>query len=479
MSDSSKKEQSKKEQKAAELAVVEKISSEIIPYLFHDDERKPWVRLLNEDHYDIFPVNSEEMENHLEGLYFKERGEAMPPKMLKEMLRQLRAKALYGGEKKSVSLRIGENSGVLYIDLGDSKRQVVRITPAGWHLEDQCPVFFRRPEGMWPLPIPERGGSLEELAPFLNQSSDQFILSKGFLLSSFHYKGPYLIMVLNGAEGSAKSTATNILRALIDPNKIPACGEPRNDRDIHVMALDYYLLAYDNIEKLSPKISNAICRVATGGGHVERKLNTNQTKVRFPDICLPQIINGIPAFAVKPDLLSRSIVLQLRPVKRARTEDEFWRDFDSKKGRIFGAILDHLVEGLRNYSHLNQPANLRMTDAVTWVMACGITDYEARFRQNLTNSNRVLLEEDEVVKGIIALMKKRKKPWEGNATKLGLALKAVGYEAPKNARALSVYLRKIASALRSGFGIAVDFPTDTSDLQREAARRPIRISNVG
>jgi hypothetical protein len=107
-----------KEQKAAELEAVERISSEIIPCLFHDAERKPWVRLLDEDHYETFPVNSEEMENHLEGLYFKERGEAMPPKMLKEMLRQLRAKALFGGEKKSVSLRVGENSGVLYIDIG-------------------------------------------------------------------------------------------------------------------------------------------------------------------------------------------------------------------------------------------------------------------------------------------------------------------------------------------------------------------------
>jgi hypothetical protein len=399
--------------------------------------------------------------------------------MLKEMLRQLRAKALYGGEEKSVFLRVAENSGVLYIDLGDSKRQVVRITAAGWTLEDQSPVFFRRPEGMLPLPIPERGGSLDELASFLNQSSDQFILSKGFLLASFNPRGPYFIMVLNGAEGSAKSTATRILRALVDPNKIPACGEPRNERDIRVMTLDYYLLAYDNIEKLTPKISNAICRVATRGGHVERGLNTNQKRVRFPDICLPQIINGIPSFVAKPDLLSRSIVLQLRPVERARTEDEFWRDFESKKGRIFGAILDHLVEGMRNYSYLAPSANLRMTDAVTWVVACGITDYEARFRQNLTNNNRVLLEEDEVAKGIIALMRRRKKPWEGRAMELGLALKEAGYQPPKNARALSVHLRKVASGLRSGFRIAVEFPTDTSDLQREGNLRPIRISNVG
>jgi hypothetical protein len=471
---------SKKEQKeAAELQAAEKISSEIIPHLFADKERKAWASLFIHDHYETFEVMSEEMEHYLEGLYFRERGEAMPLKMLKEMLRQLRAKALYGGEEKSVFLRVAENSGVLYIDLGDSKRQVVRITAAGWTLEDQSPVFFRRPEGMLPLPIPESGGSLDELEPFLNQSPDQFILSKGFLLASFHPKGPYFIMVLNGEEGSAKSTATRIYRALIDPNKIPASGEPRNDRDIRVMALDNYVLAYDNIERLSPKISNAICRVATRGGHVERGLNTNQKRVRFPDICLPQIINGIPSFVAKPDLLSRSIVLQLRPVERARTEDEFWRDFDNKKGRIFGAILEYLVEGLRNYSHLNQPANLRMADAITFVVACGITDYEARFRQNLTNSNQVLLEEDEVAKGIIALMRRRKKPWEGRAIELGQALKEAGYQPPKNARALSVHLRKVASGLRSGFRIAVEFPTNTSDLQRESNLRPIRISNVG
>src|ERR1700730_12879324 len=172
MSDLSKKEQ-KEQKEAAELGAAEKISSEIIPCLFHDAERKPWIRLLDRDHYETFPVNSEEMEYYLEGLYFKERNEAMPPKMLGEMLRQLRAKALYGGEEKTISLRVGENSGVHYIDLGDSKRRVVRITPAGWDLEDQPPVFFRRPEDMWPLPIPQRGGSLDELAPFLNISPDE------------------------------------------------------------------------------------------------------------------------------------------------------------------------------------------------------------------------------------------------------------------------------------------------------------------
>jgi hypothetical protein len=39
---------SKKEQKqAAELQAAEKISSEIIPHLFHDAEPKPWVRLFD------------------------------------------------------------------------------------------------------------------------------------------------------------------------------------------------------------------------------------------------------------------------------------------------------------------------------------------------------------------------------------------------------------------------------------------------
>jgi hypothetical protein len=149
------------------------------------------------------------MRIHLEGLYYQQtktslgQGEAIPEELLRKTLNRLRVMALHDGEEKKVSLRVGaENTRILYIDLCDKQRRVVRISPAGWEPVDQPPVFFRRTHYQLPLPIPERGGSLDELEPFLNVSGgDQFILVKGFLLTASRPTGPYPLMVLDRTSG--------------------------------------------------------------------------------------------------------------------------------------------------------------------------------------------------------------------------------------------------------------------------------------
>lgn len=78
---------------------------------------------------------------------------------------------------------------------------------------------FRRPDGMRPLPEAVEGGSIERLRTFLNVRSDaDFVLVVAWLLASLHDRGPYPVIALSGEQGSAKSTFSRILRALIDPN---------------------------------------------------------------------------------------------------------------------------------------------------------------------------------------------------------------------------------------------------------------------
>ncbi len=227
-----------KRTREAEVGVAEKICSEIIPYLFHDSERKAWIRLLFDDHYESLAVDSDEMTDFLKREFWDRMrsnfgvGRPMPGSLLKERLELLTSKALYEGEEKSVFLRVGDNAGVLYIDLCDEKWRVVRVTSSGWEIvedrivDNQPPIFFRRSHGMMPLPIPEHGGSIDELEPFLNISSDQFILVKGWLLAALRSRGPYPHIVPIGSAGSAKTTFCKMLRALVDPNNIPLSPPP-------------------------------------------------------------------------------------------------------------------------------------------------------------------------------------------------------------------------------------------------------------
>jgi hypothetical protein len=467
-----------KERKAAELAVVEKISSEIIPCLFHDKEERSWATVIDKDHYETYAVDSPQMRKHLEGLYYQEtkrssgQGEAIPEKLLKKMLNLIRVMALHDGEKKEVSLRVGaENNRTLYIDLCDKQRKVVRISPLGWELVDQSPVFFRRTHYQLPLPIPERGGSVDELKPFLNVIPDLFVLVIGWLLTALCPTGPYPLLALIGPAGSAKSSFTKILRDLTDPNSNPYSGSPHDEREFKVAALSNHVLAYDNLSNLSPKVSDALCRQATGAGNTERQYHTNQKEIRFPYVANPIILNGAPMFIARPDLLDRSIVLHLEHIDSKKTEAALKRDYNAKRPRIFGALLDLMVQGVRNLPTVQSESSVRMVEAIKWCEACGLAGFESCYTQTLVGNNQAIVENSDLGRGIVALMEKQDR-WTGIMSELQKTLKESGYHLPMRPNELSNPLKEIEPALRGGHGIAV------KHLKRNARGRPIELSKV-
>jgi hypothetical protein len=475
MSDSSKKEQ--KEQKAAELAAVEKISSEISPCLIHDPEERSWARVLEKGHYETYAVDSPGMRKHLEGLYYQEtkrttgQGEAIPEKLLKKMLNRLRVMALHDGEERKVSLRVGaENTRILYIDLCDKQRRAVRISPAGWELVDQPPVFFRRTHYMRPLPIPERGGSVEELQPFLNVIPDLSILVKGWVLCALCPDGPYPLLALIGPAGSAKSTFTKILRDLTDPDQNPYSGSPYDGREFRVAAQSNHVLAYDNLSELPSKVSDALCRQATGGGGTERQYRTNNKEVRFPYVANPIILNGIPEFITRPDLLDRSIILHLEQIDTKKTDAALTRAYNAKRGRIFAGLLDLMVEGVRNLPSVRSESSIRMVGAIKWCEACGLEGFGDCYAQTLKGNNQAIIENNTLGRGIVALMEKQER-WTGTMTALQKTLRESGFELKKEPNELSNHLREIAHALYNGHGIKVEF-------KRTRKGRNIHLSKV-
>ncbi len=182
------------------------------------------------------------------------------------------------------------------------------------------------------------------------------------------------------------------------------------------------------------------------------------------------ILNGITEFITAPDLLDRSIILPLEHITNRRTESDLTREFASKCPRIFGGILDRLVEGVRNLPNVQLANPARMADFVTWCVACGLKDFENRYQQSQIDNTLALIEDDDLAKGIKGLMERRSEPWEGDMEDLGLALQEFGYKLRENLRSLSVDLRRIAPALRNGLGIVVQF------LKRKGYARPVRIS---
>jgi hypothetical protein len=153
-----------------------------------------------------------------------------------------------------------------------------------------------------PLPVPEPDGSLSDLWPFLNISEKYRPLVSGWLLAALYPSGPYPILVLQGEEGTAKTTAALILRSLCDPAMVPLRAPTRDEKDFLVGAVGNWCICIDNLSGMQPWMSDALCRLSTGGGFAARTLYTDidETSIQIErPVILNGIDNGIDVAAVR------------------------------------------------------------------------------------------------------------------------------------------------------------------------------------
>lgn len=139
------------------------------------------------------------------------------------------------------------------------------------------------------------------------------MLIAAWLLSALGPPGPYPALVLVGEQGTAKSMAARLLRSLVDPNSAPLRSLPREERDLFVAANNGWTICFDNVSKMPDWLSDALCRLATGGGFAVRELYSDSNEVLF-NAQRPVILNGIDDVAGRPDLLDRAMVLALQPI---------------------------------------------------------------------------------------------------------------------------------------------------------------------
>ena len=157
------------------------------------------------------------------------------------------------------------------------------------------------------------GGSVEALAPFLNLNGPgDFVLIVAWVLAALRPASPYPLLAVSGEQGSSKTFLSKILRALVDPNAAPVRSAPREERE------SGHLLAFDNLSDIPHWVSDALCRLASGGSFALRQLYTDQDEILF-EAARPAILNGIEDIITRPDLADRAIFLSLPYVPEARS----------------------------------------------------------------------------------------------------------------------------------------------------------------
>jgi hypothetical protein len=425
------------------------------------------------EHFETYRINSNEFRHWLTNEFYSAYGEAVSNQPMQDAINTLAAKARFSGKRHKVFIRIGEANGKLYYDLGDETWSVVEIDGAGWRVLSKSPVKFIRPSGYKAQVNPVRGGSLDELRRFINVSSeDDWTLFIGWLISSYRATGPYAILSLAGTQDAAKSTTTKMVRLLIDPSTALVRAQPKEERDLMVGAKNNWLLAFDNLSHVTEWLSDALCRVSTGGGQANRENYTNGDEYLF-DVMRPVAMNGIEELATRPDLADRTINVFLPSLRDDQRKDEkiLYAEFNEALPRILGAIFNVLSVAMRNLPATRLEKLPRMADltrfataaeeGLGWPAGTFMTTYEEYRRTSKINA----LEASHIGTALLTLVDDFPH-WSGTATDLLDALDgrwpraAKKVHFPASARSLSGALRRLIPNLKE-VGIEVELPEGT------------------
>jgi hypothetical protein len=434
--------------------------------LFHTPNRAAYATVKIRDHYETLEINSPEFKDLLCLWIYQALGEMPSDATLKKTLRALRGQALYGEEsaERPVFHRIAEHGGCIYLDLCDPEWRVIEISPTGWWPKEDPPVRFVRSSVSRALPVPQAGGNLDDVFNFINISRREHqVLFLAWLLGALQTRSSYPILMLCGSQGSAKTTASRIAAALIDPAEPQMVSGYSSERDLLIDCLYTHVICIDNISQIDDRFSDALCRLATGSGMRRRKLYSDSTLFAV-SAKSPLILNGIGQVGSRGDLLDRMITLRLDPIpeNKRREEARILAEFKAKRPAILGALLSAVSTSLAKLPHMKKVGNLpRMADFAAWVVAgekeLGFTQGEflKAYQANRAEQSDTTLEYSPIGLPLIQLIEANGGAWQGSIKDLLAALNGKfdseqrDPDWPKSAKSLASALSRIDANLHS------------------------------
>jgi hypothetical protein len=446
--------------------------------LWHTPDHRSYATFTQHGHTETWAVQSPMFETWLASRFFVAMKHAPTEAQLRCASLVIHGMALFGGKTRRPVVRVGGSADEIWLDMVDDDWRVIHITSDGWCIRPSSelpPDFrFRRPRGSLPLPVPDRKGDITLLRSMLNATNDDdWMLLLSWLIAAIRPAGPFPVLIVQGEQGSAKSTTCRLLRSVIDPNMSPLRGPPRNDRDLMIAAINSWVVSMENLSSVPHYMSDALCRLATGGGFSTRELYTDAGEFIL-DACRPVLMNGIDDFVVRPDLLDRSICVMLTSIddRRRRLDSEINAEFEARHASILGGLLNLTVDALRRQRLEPSPdiALPRMADFARWLyhaepsLAWPAGRFLRLYAENRAVASNISLSSLPVVEPLVRLLKPHA-PREIILTAeelLGrLNLIATSYERRSNiwpSRAVDLVnqLRRVVGPLRN-IGVRIEF----------------------
>lgn len=397
---------------------------------FKNETNDAFARVKVQDHFEIHPVKSKAFKLWAIGLYYKHaQGGAINSDAYQTARGIIEGRCIFGGNQYTIHPRVGREEDVLWYDLCDSKWRAVRIDEHGWNIVNTPPILFRRYQHMHTQMEPRGSLHLREIFEFINvENEDMKLLLMVWIVTSFIKGFPHVAPIIHGQQGSAKTTASEILKAIIDPSVIKTARLPHDIKETVQMLAHSWFTIFDNVspDKFPGSTSDLFCTVITGGGVSKRELHTDDEDIIYN---LQRVIgiNGIVIVANKPDLLDRSVLIELAriPEEKRKSANEVAKQFSEKLPAILGGIFDTLVQAIQIKKTLTFTSLPRMADFAEWgsaiAIALGYTQEQflTSYKNNIQQQSDTVIDDSLVATLVLALCERQEEDeWEGTASEL-------------------------------------------------------------
>lgn len=386
-----------------------------------------------------------------------------------------------------VWLRAGRDKDTIIIDMGTATGQCITITADGWSIQTDSPVMFRRSELTHPLVHPARSGTLDGIRDLVNLAEDDFRLTIAWVVAAYFTGIPHPILLVQGEQGTAKSSLIRTLLSLIDPQPAAERTPPRDQREWAIFARASWAFSFDNITDIPAWLSNALCKGVTGDAVLQRVLHSDedigvysfQRVIALTTIAIRHEIAG--------DLTDRMLLIEPDVITRRRTEAEIRHARDAALPAALAAVLDLVSGVLRELPGADVADAPRMADFARVLAALdAVTGWDtlASYRAKVAALAVSLIEGNTFAYAIYKLATSPSPggldpaPWEGTAAQLLDRLRQIcadtrmpAADLPEDVRAVGKRVREIAPSLRKA---GIDIRT-----RKSGSRRLLHITRTG